>query len=56
MGFPSSRVAQEWKQVIVGKARELEEEIRLKVDSRNQEEESKHQDIFGQNMERQAPI
>jgi hypothetical protein len=42
--------------VIVGKARELEDEIRLKVDSKNQEEESKHQDIFAQNMERQPPI
>lgn len=42
--------------MIEGKARELEEEVRLKVESRNQEEESKHQDIFAQNMERQLPI
>ena len=45
-------MAHEWKQVIMGKARKLEEYVRLKVESRNQEEESKHQDIFAKNMER----
>jgi hypothetical protein len=38
--------------VIESKARELDEEIREKVESRKNEEESKHQDIFTQNMER----
>jgi hypothetical protein len=38
--------------VIESKARELEEEAREKVEIRNNEEESKHQDIFKQNMER----